>query len=96
MQRNTPLPVLCRGPLHLIYGPLHPQDEPTDEWEIAAEEILMGPRIGIGSFGEVYRGSWRHTDVAVKRLLEQDYQPTMVKVRMRLQPRRKSDSGFKA
>lgn len=23
------------------------------EWEIAAEEVLMGPRIGIGSFGEV-------------------------------------------
>ena len=40
----------------------------------------MGPRIGIGSFGEVYRGSWRHTDVAVKRLLEQEYQPAMVKV----------------
>ena len=28
------------------------QPEP-DEWEIAAEELLMGPRIGIGSFGEV-------------------------------------------
>ena len=30
------------------------QSEP-DEWEIAAEELLMGPRIGIGSFGEVSR-----------------------------------------
>lgn len=41
----------------------------------------MGPRIGIGSFGEVYRGSWRHTDVAVKRLLEQEVQPAMIKAR---------------
>lgn len=44
----------------------------ADEWEIDATEIELGPRIGIGSFGEVYRGSWRHTDVAVKRFLEQD------------------------
>ena len=43
-----------------------------DEWEIPADEIELGPRIGIGSYGEVYRGVWRHTDVAVKRLLEQD------------------------
>lgn len=51
-----------------------------DEWEIDASEVLMGPRIGVGSFGEVYRGSWRHTDVAVKRLLEQDVQETVVEV----------------
>lgn len=57
------------------------QPDTHDEWEIAAEEVLMGPRIGIGSFGEVYRGSWRHTDVAVKRLLEQEVQPAMIKVR---------------
>jgi hypothetical protein len=29
---------------------------------------------------QVYRGSWRHTDVAVKRLLEQDVHESMVKV----------------
>ncbi len=40
----------------------------------------MGPRIGVGSFGEVYRGSWRHTDVAVKRLLDQEVHAAMVKV----------------
>lgn len=52
----------------------------AEEWEIAAEEIEMGPRIGIGSFGEVYRGTWRHTDVAVKRFLEQDISPQLLEV----------------
>ena len=51
-----------------------------DEWEIEADEIELGPRIGIGSYGEVYRGVWRHTDVAVKRLLEQDLTPHLMEV----------------
>lgn len=33
-----------------------------DEWEIKPEELKLGPRIGIGSFGEVFRGSWRYTE----------------------------------
>ena len=52
-----------------------------DEWEIEADEIELGPRIGIGSYGEVYRGIWRHTDVAVKRLLEQDLTDQLMEVR---------------
>jgi hypothetical protein len=46
--------------------------EGLEEWEIQPDEIVLGPRIGIGSFGEVYRGIWRQTDVAVKRLLDQE------------------------
>ncbi len=53
------------------------------EWEIDAAEIELGPRIGIGSFGEVFRGSWRHTDVAVKRFLEQDLSPQLMQARAR-------------
>ena len=52
----------------------------VDEWEIPADEIELGPRIGIGSYGEVYRGMWQHTDVAVKRLLEQDLTPNLMEV----------------
>ena len=33
-----------------------------DEWEIKPEELKLGPRIGLGSFGEVFRGSWRYTE----------------------------------
>ena len=39
---------------------------------IAAETIQLGERIGIGSYGEVIRGLWRGTEVAVKRFLDQD------------------------
>lgn len=47
-------------------------EEMPEEWEIDAGELMLGPRIGIGSYGEVYRGQWRQTDVAVKRFLEQE------------------------
>ncbi|XP_058722521.1 probable serine/threonine-protein kinase SIS8 isoform X3 [Vicia villosa] len=42
------------------------------EYEIPWEEITLGERIGLGSYGEVYRGEWRGTEVAVKRFLNQD------------------------
>lgn len=38
------------------------------EWVIQGDELELGRRIGSGSFGEVFRAQWRHTDVAVKRL----------------------------
>ena len=41
----------------------------------------MGEVQADGFCAQVYRGSWRHTDVAVKRLLEQDVHESMVKVR---------------
>ncbi|KAG6488731.1 hypothetical protein ZIOFF_049980 [Zingiber officinale] len=42
------------------------------EFEIAWEDIILGERIGLGSFGEVYHGDWHGTEVAVKRFLHQD------------------------
>ncbi|KAG2661501.1 hypothetical protein PVAP13_1KG507900 [Panicum virgatum] len=42
------------------------------EFEIQWEEIAIGERIGLGSFGEVYRGEWHGTEVAVKKFLQQD------------------------
>lgn len=41
--------------------------EPIEDWEIPADEILTGHRIGSGSFGTVYRGHW-HGPVALKKL----------------------------
>ncbi|KAE9607475.1 putative protein kinase TKL-CTR1-DRK-2 family [Lupinus albus] len=43
------------------------------EYDIPWEEITMGERIGLGSYGEVYRGEWHGTEVAVKRFLDQDF-----------------------
>ncbi|GMI99514.1 SUGAR INSENSITIVE 8 [Hibiscus trionum] len=42
------------------------------ECEIPWEEITLGERIGLGSYGEVYRGEWHGTEVAVKKFLNQD------------------------
>ncbi|MCO5582792.1 hypothetical protein L7F22_036691 [Adiantum nelumboides] len=42
------------------------------ECEILWEELVIGERIGLGSYGEVYRGDWHGTEVAVKKFLDQD------------------------
>ncbi|CAN0896691.1 Probable serine/threonine-protein kinase SIS8 [Linum grandiflorum] len=43
-----------------------------DEWTIDFSEISVGTRVGIGFFGEVFRGVWNGTEVAIKVFLEQD------------------------
>ena len=65
---------LCSAPPPL-YSAGIVLDVGIDEWEMCADEIVLGPRIGIGSYGEVYRAQWRQTDVAVKRFLEQEVSP---------------------
>ncbi|KAL6605894.1 hypothetical protein ACP70R_041547 [Stipagrostis hirtigluma subsp. patula] len=42
------------------------------EFEIQWEELTLGERVGLGSFGEVYKGEWHGTEVAVKKFLQQD------------------------
>ncbi|XP_060208476.1 serine/threonine-protein kinase EDR1 [Lycium barbarum] len=42
------------------------------EWEIPWEDLHVGERIGIGSYGEVYRAEWNGTEVAVKKFMNQD------------------------
>lgn len=46
---------------------LCPSRESIEDWEIPACEILVGSRIGSGSFGTVFKGHW-HGPVAVKTL----------------------------
>ncbi|KAK8519350.1 hypothetical protein V6N12_025390 [Hibiscus sabdariffa] len=45
---------------------------PYPEWNIDFSELTVGTRVGIGFFGEVFRGVWNGTDVAIKMFLEQD------------------------
>ncbi|KAI7724462.1 hypothetical protein M8C21_005683 [Ambrosia artemisiifolia] len=45
---------------------------PYQEWNIDFSEITVGTRVGIGFFGEVFRGIWNGTEVAIKVFLEQD------------------------
>ncbi|KAJ9582722.1 hypothetical protein L9F63_022932 [Diploptera punctata] len=51
--------------------------ESIEDWEIPADEILIGPRIGSGSFGTVYKGQW-HGPVAVKTLNVKDPTPAQL------------------
>mmetsp|Transcript_13421 Transcript_13421/g.26753 ORF Transcript_13421/g.26753 Transcript_13421/m.26753 type:complete len:588 (+) Transcript_13421:217-1980(+) len=44
----------------------------VDSWEICMGELDFGKRVGIGAYGEVFQGLYKHTDVAIKVLLEQD------------------------
>ncbi|KAI3725321.1 hypothetical protein L1987_65105 [Smallanthus sonchifolius] len=46
--------------------------EDVADCEIAWEDLTLGARIGLGSYGEVYRGDWHGTDVAVKKFLDQE------------------------
>lgn len=52
-----------------------------DDCSIPASEIqLEGPRLAVGSYGEVFKATWNGTDVAVKKLLEQDVCPVVMEV----------------
>lgn len=41
-------------------------------YEIDYKELSLGKKLGQGGFGVVYQGTYRHSDVAVKQLLEQN------------------------
>ncbi|XP_021773083.1 serine/threonine-protein kinase EDR1-like [Chenopodium quinoa] len=43
------------------------------ECEILWEDLVLGERIGLGSYGEVYHADWNGTEVAVKKFLDQDF-----------------------
>ncbi|KAG6404926.1 hypothetical protein SASPL_132503 [Salvia splendens] len=45
---------------------------PFEEWNIDFSELTVATRVGIGFFGEVFRGVWNGTEVAIKVFLEQD------------------------
>ena len=51
-----------------------------DEAEVLFSEVELGPRIGVGCFGEVFKARWRQTTVAVKRLFDQSLAESTLRV----------------
>jgi len=54
-----------------------PGQDTIEDWEIPIDDIFIGPRIGAGSFGTVYRGHW-HGAVAIKTLNVKDPTPAQI------------------
>ncbi|XP_074311487.1 serine/threonine-protein kinase EDR1 isoform X2 [Silene latifolia] len=50
-----------------------PELDDVGECEILWEDLDIGERIGLGSYGEVYHADWNGTEVAVKKFLDQDF-----------------------
>ncbi|KAJ4956208.1 hypothetical protein NE237_012991 [Protea cynaroides] len=50
-----------------------PMLDDVAECEILWEDLIIGERIGLGSYGEVYHADWNGTEVAVKKFLDQDF-----------------------
>ncbi|XP_038878665.1 serine/threonine-protein kinase EDR1 isoform X1 [Benincasa hispida] len=48
-------------------------DVDVGQCEIQWEDLIIGERIGLGSYGEVYHADWNGTEVAVKKFLDQDF-----------------------
>ncbi|KAE8676025.1 Detected protein of confused Function [Hibiscus syriacus] len=65
------------GDLHMVGNDhsekIYPMPREVSGWEIPWEDLLIGERIGIGSYGEVYKAEWNGTEVAVKKFLDQDF-----------------------
>ncbi|KAJ4767801.1 protein kinase family protein [Rhynchospora pubera] len=52
---------------------LDPMLDDVSECEILWEDLVIGERIGLGSYGEVYRADWSGKEVAVKKFLDQEF-----------------------
>jgi serine/threonine protein kinase len=44
----------------------------NEDWRVRYSDLKIGDKIGSGGFGAVYRGEWRGTEVAVKKLFKSD------------------------
>ncbi|CAN6908427.1 unnamed protein product [Brassica oleracea] len=48
-------------------------DADVGDCEIPWKDLVIGERIGLGSYGEVYNADWNGREVAVKKFLDQDF-----------------------
>ncbi|KAL8136326.1 hypothetical protein V2J09_002327 [Rumex salicifolius] len=60
-------------PIDSSSSSVDPVLDDVGECEIPWEDLVIGERIGLGSYGEVYHADWNGTEVAVKKFLDQDF-----------------------
>uniref|UniRef100_A0A0D9VPT3 non-specific serine/threonine protein kinase n=1 Tax=Leersia perrieri TaxID=77586 RepID=A0A0D9VPT3_9ORYZ len=73
---DTSMPSMNQESVSPSFPRSHRLDDMFDdvsECEIPWEDLVIGERIGLGSYGEVYRADWNGTEVAVKKFLDQDF-----------------------
>jgi serine/threonine protein kinase len=51
----------------------------ADEWNLDYNELETNKEIARGSFGVVYQGTFRGTEVAIKKLIQQHFSPEQMK-----------------
>ncbi|KAH7666002.1 Non-specific serine/threonine protein kinase protein [Dioscorea alata] len=66
-------PRISSLPLEVRSSRLNSMLDDVAEPEIPWEHLVIGERIGLGSYGEVYRADWNGMGVAVKKFLDQDF-----------------------
>ncbi len=57
--------------IHLMLVLQKAHRDSTDVWEIPYQDIEIGPKIGSGSFGTVYKGKWHGEATCVLSLIQQ-------------------------
>lgn len=62
-----------RSPVESSSTQADPVIDDVSDCEIPWEHLVIGERIGLGSYGEVYHAEWNGTEVAVKKFLDQDF-----------------------
>ena len=74
--------IFCLLQSQLTAGDLtsHSSMSSNSDVEVDFSEVELGPRIGLGCFGEVFKARWRQTTIAVKRLYDQSLSQESLKV----------------